>query len=195
MLSHFSCVQLFVTLWTVARQAPLFMGFSRQEYCNGLPWLPPGESSQPRNRTCISDVSCIGKQIIYHCTTMLQQSNLAVEWETDWKVTDEEAQWGAVSVDQARDKRISWGQCFSDLSGHQNPLEGLLKPSLLAPPPVSDSVGLEWAQKLTFLTSAGVADVSGLRTTLWGLLAKDRTTNTFSYMDTSLPPPILSPPK
>ena len=101
-------------------------------------------SSWPKDWTCISDVSCIGKQIIYHCTTMLQQSNLAVEWETDWKVTDEEAQWGAVSVDQARDKRISWGQCFSDLSGHQNPLEGLLKPSLLAPPPVSDSVGLGW---------------------------------------------------
>ena len=30
-LSHFSCVQLFATLWTVARQAPLSMGFSRQE--------------------------------------------------------------------------------------------------------------------------------------------------------------------
>ena len=31
-LSHFSCVQLFVTLWTVACQAPLSLGFSRQEY-------------------------------------------------------------------------------------------------------------------------------------------------------------------
>ena len=31
-LSCFSHVQLFVTLWTVARQAPLAMGFSRQEY-------------------------------------------------------------------------------------------------------------------------------------------------------------------
>ena len=29
MLSHFSCIQLFGTLWTVARQAPLSMGFSR----------------------------------------------------------------------------------------------------------------------------------------------------------------------
>ena len=36
-----SCVQLFVTLWTVARQAPLSMGFSRQEYWSGLPFLPP----------------------------------------------------------------------------------------------------------------------------------------------------------
>ena len=31
-LSHFSCVQLFITLWTVVRQAPLSMEFSRQEY-------------------------------------------------------------------------------------------------------------------------------------------------------------------
>ena len=35
-LSHFSCVQLFVTPWTVARQAPLSMEFSRQEYWSGL---------------------------------------------------------------------------------------------------------------------------------------------------------------
>ena len=31
MLSHFSCVQLFAILWTLAHQAPLSMGFSRQE--------------------------------------------------------------------------------------------------------------------------------------------------------------------
>ena len=39
-LSHFSCVRLFVTPWTVARQAPLPMEFSRQEYWSGLPCLP-----------------------------------------------------------------------------------------------------------------------------------------------------------
>ena len=31
----------------VARQAPLFMGFSRQEYWSGLPYLPPGHLSDP----------------------------------------------------------------------------------------------------------------------------------------------------
>ena len=41
MLSHFSA-QLFVTLWTVACQAPLFIGFSRQEHWSGLPCTPPG---------------------------------------------------------------------------------------------------------------------------------------------------------
>ena len=38
MLSHFSRVQLFVISWTVARQAPLSMGFSRQEHRSGLPF-------------------------------------------------------------------------------------------------------------------------------------------------------------
>ena len=35
-------VQLFATLWTIARQAPLSLGFSRQEYWNGLPFPLPG---------------------------------------------------------------------------------------------------------------------------------------------------------
>ena len=47
MLSCFSTVQLFVTLWIVACQAPLSLGFSRQEYWHGLPCLPPGDLSDP----------------------------------------------------------------------------------------------------------------------------------------------------
>ena len=43
MLSHFSCVQLFVILWTEARQAPLSMGFSRQEYWSALPYPSPAD--------------------------------------------------------------------------------------------------------------------------------------------------------
>ena len=41
-LSHFSCVQIFATPWTVACQAPLSMGFSRKEHWSGLPCPPPG---------------------------------------------------------------------------------------------------------------------------------------------------------
>ena len=48
MLSHFSHVPLFVTLWTLACQAPLSMGFSRQEYWSGLPCPPPGHLPNPR---------------------------------------------------------------------------------------------------------------------------------------------------
>ena len=44
-LSRFSHVGLFVTLWTVAYQAPLSMGFSRQEYWSGLPCPSPGDLS------------------------------------------------------------------------------------------------------------------------------------------------------
>ena len=47
MLSQFSCVRLFATLWTVASQAPLSMGFSKQEYWNGLPCPPPGDLPNP----------------------------------------------------------------------------------------------------------------------------------------------------
>ena len=47
MLSCFSHVQLLETLWTVAHQAPLSMGFSRQEYWSGLPWPPPGDLPNP----------------------------------------------------------------------------------------------------------------------------------------------------
>ena len=41
LLSHFSCVLLFATLWTVDHQALLSMGFSRQEHWSGLPCPPP----------------------------------------------------------------------------------------------------------------------------------------------------------
>ena len=40
-------VRLFATPWTVAHQAPLSVGFSRQEYWSGLPFPPPGDLSDP----------------------------------------------------------------------------------------------------------------------------------------------------
>ena len=40
-----SCIQLFETPWT--HQAPLSMGFSRQEYWSGLPFPPPGDFPDP----------------------------------------------------------------------------------------------------------------------------------------------------
>ena len=54
-LSHFSRVQLSMTLWTVARQAPPSMGFPRQEYWNGLscppPWYLPDPGIEPMSLT------------------------------------------------------------------------------------------------------------------------------------------------
>ena len=46
-LSCFSHVQFFVTQWTVACQAPLSMGFYRQEYWSGLPFPSPGDLPNP----------------------------------------------------------------------------------------------------------------------------------------------------
>ena len=46
-VSRFSRVRLFATLWTVALQAPLSMGLSRQEYWSGLPCPPPGDLPDP----------------------------------------------------------------------------------------------------------------------------------------------------
>ena len=42
-----SCVLLFMIPWPVACQAPLSMGFSKQEYCSGLPFPTPGDSPNP----------------------------------------------------------------------------------------------------------------------------------------------------
>ena len=46
-ISVFSNLQLFVTPWTVARQAPLSMGFPRQENWSGLSFSSPGDLPNP----------------------------------------------------------------------------------------------------------------------------------------------------
>ena len=46
-LSALSCVQPFVTPWTVACEAPLSMGFSGQKYRSGLPFPSPGDLPNP----------------------------------------------------------------------------------------------------------------------------------------------------
>ena len=48
LLSRFSRVQLFLILWTLACQAPLFMGFSRQEYWSGFPFPFSGDLPNQR---------------------------------------------------------------------------------------------------------------------------------------------------
>ena len=45
--AYVSCVQLFAVPWTAACQAPLFMEFSRQKYCNGLLFPSPGDLPNP----------------------------------------------------------------------------------------------------------------------------------------------------
>ena len=54
-------VRLFAILWTVAYQAPLSMGFSRQEYWSGLPFPSPGNlpdpGIEPRSPACTPLIS------------------------------------------------------------------------------------------------------------------------------------------
>ena len=58
--SRFSHAQLSATLWTATRQAPLFMGFSKQEYRSGLPCPPLGYLPYPGIEPA-SHISCTGK--------------------------------------------------------------------------------------------------------------------------------------
>ena len=68
-LSCFIHVWLFATLWTVAHQASLSTGFSRQEYWSRLPFPSPGDVLDPVIET-VFHISCtgIGKVMLIVCT-------------------------------------------------------------------------------------------------------------------------------
>ena len=66
MLSQFSHVPLCEAPWTLTGQAPLFMGFSRQEHWSELSCLPPPGDLPIKDRTCISCGSCNGKWVLYY---------------------------------------------------------------------------------------------------------------------------------
>ena len=63
-------VQLFAIQWAVAYQAPLSMALSRQVQWNErVAILFSRRSSKPRDQIHVSCISCIGRRILYHCTT------------------------------------------------------------------------------------------------------------------------------
>ena len=55
----FQSCPTFATLWTVAHQAPLSLGFSRQEYWSGLPCSPPGDLPHPGMGVVVSYISAL----------------------------------------------------------------------------------------------------------------------------------------
>jgi len=74
-LGCFSCVRFFETLGTIACQAPVSMEILQARI---LEWVAMPASrgySQPRDRTHVSHVSCIGRQVLYH-SHHLGSSNL-----------------------------------------------------------------------------------------------------------------------
>ena len=65
MLSHFSHVWFFATQWTIAHQAPLSMGFSRQEHWSELPFPPLGDLLNPATEFISPMSTFIGRQVLY----------------------------------------------------------------------------------------------------------------------------------
>ena len=63
-----SCVWFFAIPWTIAHQAPLSVGFSRQQYWSRLPFPPPGELPVPGMEPVSFNIF-IGRQVLYHSVT------------------------------------------------------------------------------------------------------------------------------
>ena len=99
-----SCVQLFATLWTVAHQALLSMGFFRQEYWSGLPYPPPGdlpnqgiESASPMSPVLQTDSSPAEPLRKPHRLQSQEQIQASAEWMRQLSVAMaalKESRWG-----------------------------------------------------------------------------------------------------
>ena len=75
-----SNVQVSETPWSVAQQVPLFMGFPRQEHWSELLFHPPGDPPLPRDLTHNSNISCIGRWILYYWATIAQKDTCTSEY-------------------------------------------------------------------------------------------------------------------
>ena len=64
-----SCVQLSVTLWAVAHQVPLSMGFSKQEYWSGLPFPPSEDFPDPGIKLLSPATLALAGGFFYHRAT------------------------------------------------------------------------------------------------------------------------------
>ena len=81
---HAKSLQLWsdsANLWTIAHQAPLSMGFSRQEYWSGLPCPPPGDLPDPEIEPA-SHTFCIGRQVLYHLYHLGRSGDLIQKIQT-----------------------------------------------------------------------------------------------------------------
>ena len=84
-LSRFSCVWLFVTPWTVAGQAPLSLGFSRQQYWSGLPFPPPGDlPDQGIKPASLVSPALVGRFFTTSAKAITSVGCLAEKWSTGY---------------------------------------------------------------------------------------------------------------
>ena len=108
-------------------QAPLSVGFSRQEYWSVLPWPPPGNLSQPRDRACVAYVSCIGRWGLYHWWYQGLQDVLNSNQFRGCK--EQRALFGGLKNCSLRDRfwsnQVFWGRkgirCFQGQTPHDCP--------------------------------------------------------------------------
>ena len=87
-LSCFGCVCFFATVWTVAHQAPLSMGFSRQEYWSELPFPSPGdlpdlriEPMSPVSQANSSPTQSPGKPVLTRPTRIKSPQSVSLNLE------------------------------------------------------------------------------------------------------------------
>ena len=143
-LSHFSQVGFFVAPWTVACQALLSMGFSRQVYWSGLPYPPLGDLPDPHllwllhYRQILYRLSHRGKPPVFHCYFVQLVSSFSFCHEE----IDTQKHCMAHLVLRASkglgfDLRLTWFQSwFSELSWCMEPWYPLIcKPQLCKIPP------------------------------------------------------------
>ena len=84
-LSHLSRVQLSETPWTVAHQASLSMGFSRQEYWRGLLWPPPGDLPDPGMEPTSLTSTAMAGRFFTTCSTWEAQMKRRCGPSPSWK--------------------------------------------------------------------------------------------------------------
>ena len=101
MLSHVSLVQLFTTLWTLAHQVPLSMGFPRQENWNGLPCPSSGDLNPKTSLIDLEDkltntILCMIPQQCLVCIFSWKYSRIKF-WKC-WNDSCREPEWGAPPV-------------------------------------------------------------------------------------------------
>ena len=72
-----SCVQLFVTPWTVAHQAPLSLEFSRQGYWNRLPFPLPGDRPNPETESTRLASLALAGRFFTNCATW---EAISIQW-------------------------------------------------------------------------------------------------------------------
>ena len=97
-LSCFSCVWLFVTLWTVAHQSPLSMGFSRQQYWRGLPCPSPGDLPNAGIEPVSPEASALQVDSL-----LLSHQGILLSYKKEWN-----------NVTCSRDYHTEWSQTEKD---------------------------------------------------------------------------------